>query len=101
MKNYKLLDYVLNFLLLVLIFAIFFLIKNNIDYLKLIRMLQPLFWLLTLYCSMVFYFYWYLIEVKLKEREECCLDNLSSKKKKYRILGVVFGFLLLFSILFN
>ena len=100
--KYKRLDYFLYFLLLIFFAAMFFLIIYNLNFFRLISMLQPFMWLLTFYCSMVFYFYWYLIDVKEKERGDAdFLNFLLKNKKKYSFLGMFFGFLLFFSIMFS
>lgn len=101
MNKYKYIDYIGYMLILTLFLAIVFLFFKQIPFFKSMIMLQPFFWLLTLYFSMVFYYFWYIEEKnKLKDEDDFIL-NLKMKKKLYRIYGISFGVLLLISILLN
>lgn len=102
MKSYKIIDYILNLILLLCLLACFFLIINGINVKKIINMMQPFIWMLTFYCSVSFYFYWYLLDVKFNNEkgDSDFIKKSLINKKKYRNLGCLFGVLLLLSILF-
>ncbi len=70
---------------------------------KLVVMLSPLFWVLTLYFSMVFYYLWYQEDKNNKYAflSPSVAARVTYYKKIYRLVGFLFGFLLFISLFFK
>ncbi|ASK27733.1 hypothetical protein [Neisseria chenwenguii] len=100
MSKYKYLDYISYFLIFILFLIVLFLLSINTSFSKLVIMLQPFFWLMMFYFSMVFYYFWYM-EDRGFEIDEDIKGSISRRKNLYRNCGIFFGISLFISMLLD